>query len=274
MKSVKFTYTTLFSDLDTQKHVNSNKYFDLFESGKYLLLAKQGITKEFLLKNDYKLIPVQTNFKFAKQIVENETIEVRITLSIMLNGYLKWNCEIENNKSICFKISSINWVKRELLDFIDLRREIQPFNLKPLDFRDILCNTFSSSFDLRNIERNYFGGIAENITWKLFEETRWQHSNLLNIDLDFLRGLDIAFFWREGEYQYLNPINPVDSLKIKIWFEKITEVKLVYALEMVNQENQVICKSISDFISVSQSKRKIKRIPKELIDCVQNYIKN
>jgi len=181
MKSVKFTYTTLFSDLDTQKHVNSNKYFDLFESGKYLLLAKQGITKEFLLKNDYKLIPVQTNFKFAKQIVENETIEVRITLSIMLNGYLKWNCEIENNKSICFKISSINWVKRELLDFIDLRREIQPFNLKPLDFRDILCNTFSSSFDLRNIERNYFGGIAENITWKLFEETRWQHSNLLNM---------------------------------------------------------------------------------------------
>ncbi len=102
MKTITFSYQTIYSDLDTQHHINSNRYFDLFESGKYLLLNKLGISNDFILSKQLKIEPYQTSFKFIKQVFENATIEVKISLKTYKDGYLSWTATMTNNDAICF----------------------------------------------------------------------------------------------------------------------------------------------------------------------------
>jgi acyl-CoA thioesterase FadM len=273
MTTITFSYRTIFADLDTQHHVNSNRYFDLFESGKYLFLDKLGISKEYLFNKQIMLEPCQTNFKFIKQVVDNETIDVNIKLSVFKNGYFKWTAEMINRDSICFKIYSFNKISATLPDGLILEND--SFN-EPINLLDLKANnnkTYSSIYQLRYIERNYFGNIPENMSWKLFEDTRWNHSDSLDVTFDVLKEMDIAFFWSSGEYRFGKTFKPSKNVKSNIWLERVEDFRLTYAHEILNTKNETICNSISTFIPVSISKKKPKRIPVELINRIKDYIK-
>ncbi|MPL94477.1 hypothetical protein SDC9_40631 [bioreactor metagenome] len=267
-----FSYRTIFADLDTQHHVNSNRYFDLFESGKYLLLDKLGISKEFLFNKQLILEPCVLNFKFMKQVVDNETIDVNICLSAYKNGYFRWTADMICRGSICFRISSINKISPTIPEEIiaendSFNESISLFELKPNS------KIYSSIYQFRNIERNYFGYIPENMSWKLFEDTRWNHSGSLNVTLDVLKEMDIAFFWRTGEYRFGKVFKPSEKIQSNIWFEKVEDFKLTYAHEILNTKNEIICNSVSTFIPVSISKKKPKRISVDLVHRMIDYIK-
>jgi acyl-CoA thioesterase FadM len=268
-----FSYRTIFADLDTQHHVNSNRYFDLFESGKYLLLDKLGILKEFLFNKQIMLEPCLSNFKFIKQVVDNENIDVTISLSVFKDGYFKWTAEMISSDSVCFRICSVNKIsptlpERLIAENDSFNETLELFNLKTNNNK-----IYSSTYQFRNIERNYFGNIPENMSWKLFEETRWNHSASLNVTFNVLKELDIAFFWRVGEYRFSKVFNSSEYIKSNIWLEKVEDFKLTYAHEILNTKNEIICNSISTFIPVSISKKKPKRIPLELINLIKDYIK-
>ena len=116
MHNIFFTYRTIFSDLDTQQHVNSNKYFDLFESGKYLLLNKIGLTKEILSYENNKLNQNYTRFKFISQVKDNEQLDINISLNVYKKGVLEWFGTIMNCEKKCFEINSVNKCNSDILN--------------------------------------------------------------------------------------------------------------------------------------------------------------
>lgn len=99
--------------------------YDLFTSGKYLLLSEQGITAQFLFDRNLTIESCRTNFKFIKQIGADKTIKIEVSLTVYNNGYLNWYCEIADKTDICVKIQSLNKVNPELI--VLLNAKMYPF---------------------------------------------------------------------------------------------------------------------------------------------------
>ena len=194
MYQYSFTYKTIYSDLDTQHHVNSNRYFALFESGKYLLLEQLGFSKRYLFENQIALVPYQTKFRFLKQVVDNEWVKVNVNLRAYRNGYLKWTAEIIHQEELCFQIHSVNKFFSDLFLSIVLNGEMFCEFSDLYDLKIIDNKKYGFEYQVRNTDRDYFGCIPENLAWKWFEDTRWNHSGSLGITLNKLAEMDIAFF--------------------------------------------------------------------------------
>lgn len=95
--------------------------------------------------------------------------------------------------------------------------------------------------------------MSENISWWIFEENRWQHSGAIGVTLDFLYKMDLAFFWYEGDCRFTHDFQVDERAKSSIWFQQITDSRLIYAHEIIDQDNKIICNSISTFVPVSIS---------------------
>lgn len=274
MHKYSFTYRTIFSDLDTQHHMNSNRYFDLFESGKYLLLANLGLTKEIIEKENVRITQNNTQFKFLNQIRDNAQIEIDIHLDVFKNGYLKWYATIRNDSKLCFEINSVNsFEPTGLFDELITKQNAYEETTGLLDIRSPDRNKFAKEYELRFTDRNYFGYIPENISWKLFEDTRWNQLKHLGITLSDFNRMDIAFFWRDSDYRYSNVFRESEKVISKIWIEKIDKIRVVFAHEIYNEYNEMICNSINTFIPVSITKMKPRGTPHELIGKIKKYVK-
>lgn len=272
MYTLSYDYTTIFTDLDTQRHVNSNRYFDLFESGKYLLLSEMGIDKNELFNDGAILQQISSKFRFIKQLVENTKVTVRVELDIYRNGYLAWQGVIIRDGKDCFEISSLNRLDPDFVhQFVSIDEDYRN-GIPAFDRLDDESRVFEKEYEIRHIDRNCFGTVHENMAWKVFEDTRWLQSKSLGLSLEKLVDFDVSFFWRDAEYRFFRCLTEDTVVKSRVWLRRVEKYRVFFGHEIVDTEGNLICNANSCFLPVSIKRMRLIPVPQKIIGIYESCI--
>jgi YbgC/YbaW family acyl-CoA thioester hydrolase len=271
-----FNIDSRFFDLDSQHHVNNASYLSYVREGQLSYLKNLGYGSDYLVNHKIYLRPEIIHVSFLRQQRSQAPLEIR-TAVYRIHNSIYWDQEIYNRETreLSVHLATLLSTGPHCLDKIEQCRDNFP---APLITWNILenfsgdCKRSLMEYRVRHIDLDRFNLCADTVLWRLNEEARWSFMTETNVSFGHLLENDTALFWINGVYHYYSDVKLNDSLQIYTWISRRDNVRFYIRQEIVKNNNESVLRCDGEFVTVSISRSRPKRIPDYLKSAFQPYM--
>lgn len=222
----EFSYKTILSDLDYNKHTNGSIYEKYAVDARYSYLQGEGLLIADLIQENLDLVRHSAHLQFKAQQNWKSHLVVQTKASLYPNQLIHWHqrlIEQNKNREACTidtweSYSHFPDVIQKNLDGI-LSKFKTAIQLNPeTEFSN---QSFSKRVCFYHKTNRSDRDAFQNLPWfqafKVIEESRWLFSEYFHLGLESAIAMDCVFFTTESHYNVKKQMIAGERLEIEVF---------------------------------------------------------